>query len=307
MTSQIVEITKPGYWLSKSRGFLEVFDKGERIGQVPFDDIVAVIISVPGCSITTVLMDRLSQLNIPLVICGQNYLPSSFMLPVQGYSKQFKVMRSQTELSEPRRKRAWQSIVKAKIRNQAEVLERVGRGAKRLWRLEEKVRSGDIDNCEAQAARVYWQQLFDHNFRRNQSEPGLNSALNYIYAIVRACVARGVVSAGLHPSFSLHHKNARNPLNLVDDLMEPFRPIADYLIWKNGIEKYEFLDPQNKPTLAAITTLCVPIAEERGASEISPVSLAAVKICRSFASYCQGERDTLLTPFLPEKLELAAA
>lgn len=307
MPDQIVEITKPGYWLNKSRGFLEVSEKGEKTGQVPLDDILAVLISVPGCSVTTVLMDHLSQRNIPLVICGHNYLPTSFTLPVQGYTKQFKIMRAQTALSEPRRKRAWQSVVKAKIRNQAEVLERVGKGTKQLWRLAEKVRSGDTDNCEAQAARIYFQRLFGENFRRNQDEPGLNGALNYIYAVARACVARGVISAGLHPSFSIHHRNPRNPLNLVDDLMEPFRPIADYMIWKNGIDKYEFLDAKNKPSLAAITNLCVPLAEEGGASEISPVSLAAVKMCRSFSGYCQGEREAFLSPFLPEKLELAAA
>lgn len=301
MPSQIVEITKPGYWLNKSRGFLEVHDRGEKVGQVPLDDIVSVIISVPGCSVTTVLLDNLSQRNIPLVICGQNYLPSSFTLPVQGYGQQFKIMNSQTNLSEPRRKRAWQSIIKVKIRNQAEVLERTGQGAKQLWRLAEKVRSGDIDNCEAQAARIYWQLLFGSNFRRNQSAPGLNGALNYIYAVVRACVARGVVSAGLHPSFSLHHKNSRNPLNLVDDLMEPFRPLADYTIWQNGVDKYEELTPENKPSLASITNLCVLLAEEGKVGEISPLSLGAVKMCRSFASYCQGVQNVLLLPSISEE------
>ncbi len=106
MAGQIVEITQPGHWLSKARGFLEVRNQGEQVGKVPLDDITTVIISVPGCSISTVLLDQLSQRNIPLVICGKNYLPSSWILPAEGNGRQFQVMQAQVKLSEPRRKRA---------------------------------------------------------------------------------------------------------------------------------------------------------------------------------------------------------
>ena len=269
MAGQIVEITQPGYWLHKVRGFLEVRNDGEKIGQVPLDDIAAVIISVPGCSVSSVLIDQLSQRNIPFVICGKNYLPSSIIFPLNGYGRQFHVMRAQTKMSEPRRKRVWQKIVRAKIRNQAVILERAGKNHKLLLRLSDKVRSGDPDNCEAQAARQYWQQLFGSKFRRNRNAAGVNAALNYIYAVVRACVARGVSSAGLHPSFSLHHKNPQNPLNLVDDLMEPYRPIADYLLLQRGGTIGEELTPETKGKLAAITTLTIPLDQES-----PPLSLA---------------------------------
>ena len=302
MRGQIIEITRPGYALTKSRGFLEVRDEQEPIGQVPLDDITAVIISVPGCLVSTVLIDHLCQQNIPLVICGKNYLPSSIILPVQGYGRQFQTMRAQIKLSEPRRKRAWQRIVKAKIQNQAEVLARASRNNRQLLRLIEKTRSGDPDNCEAQAARIYWQHLFGADFRRDSKQPGINSALNYTYAIIRACVARGASSAGLHPSFSLHHRNPQNPLNLVDDLMEPFRPIADYVLWYSDSSQYQELTSENKKTLAAITAMSLPIA-----GEISPLSLATAKICRSFAGYCLGERDDFLTPVMPYPLDISVA
>lgn len=291
MSHQIVEITQSGCRITKSRGFLEVHHKSEKIGHVAFDDIAAVIISVPGCSVTTSLIERLCQSNIPVVMCGQNYLPSNFTLPVQGYGRQFQVMRAQVEMTEPRRKRAWQRIVSAKIANQARVLQRVGQTSKQLFYLSTKVRSGDTGNCEAQAARIYWQCLFGCDFRRNQDAPGLNSALNYVYAIVRACVARGVSSAGLHPSFSVHHKNPQNPLNLVDDLIEPFRPIADYVVWQKRASYDGDLIPENKRDLASITTFLVQLE-----GNLSPLSLAAVKISRSFANYCLRESDEFLTP-----------
>ena len=177
----------------------------------------AVIISIQGCSLSTNLIDHLAQRNIPLVICGSNYLPSSFTLPVQGYGRQFQVMRAQIDLSEPRRKRAWRHIIKAKIKNQADVLQRAGKSNSPLLRLVSKVRSGDPENCEAQAARIYWQHLFGSDFRRDRNVPGLNAALNYIYAITRACVAVGSVAPDCIRVSVYTHKNPQNPFNLVDD------------------------------------------------------------------------------------------
>ncbi|MEG9862888.1 MAG: type II CRISPR-associated endonuclease Cas1 [Parvularculales bacterium] len=301
MVGQIVEITDPGHWLNKHRGFLEVRHDGEKLGQVPLDDIAAIIISVPGCSVSTNLLDHLAQRNVPVVTCGQNYLPSTWTLPVQGYNRQFQVMRAQATLSEPKRKRAWQTIVKAKITNQAEVLSRAGKSDVRLKRLADNVRSGDPDNCEAQAARAYWQELFGSDFRRNRDAPGLNVVLNYAYTVVRAGVARGLVGAGLHPSFSLHHKNPQNPLNLVDDVMEPFRPIADYLIYKKNYDDIGDLNVEIKSDLASLMTLSLPVA-----GEISPLSQVAVRVSRSLAAYYMGEADTLLMPVLPDPLEIAA-
>ena len=294
MPDQIVEITTTGLHLSKDRGFLQVREKGNLVGQVSLDDIIAVIVGVQGCSISTILMDQLSQRNIMLVVCGRNFIPSSFILPVAGYGRQFQVMQAQTKVSEPRRKRAWQRIVRTKILNQAELLARAGKNNNQLVRLADMVKSGDPENCEAQAARIYWQRLFGKHFRRDPETPGLNAALNYSYAVLRACVARGVSAAGLHPSFSLHHKNPQNPLNLVDDLVEPFRPIADYVVWQGDIGCIQELSPKIKASLSAVATMVIPLK-----GETSPLSLAAVKVCRSFAGYCFGETDEFLLPALP--------
>ena len=298
MVGQVVEITDPGHWLKKSRGFLQVHRSGENVGQVALDDILTVLISVPGCAISSVLLDHLAQRNIPLVICGQNYLPSSWTLPVQGTMHQFQVMQAQAALSEPRRKRIWQRIVRAKIGNQAELLQRAGEPNQILLRMISKVRSGDPDNLEAQAARAYWQRLLGSEFRRNRDSDGLNAALNYGYTVLRACIARAVVGAGLHPTFSVHHKNPRNPMNLVDDLVEPFRPIADHLVWRHSNEYSKALDPDGKARLASLPTL--PLPTEEG---FSPLSIVAVKLCRAFARYCQGQPMDEVMPVLPAALD----
>ena len=301
MSGQIIEITQPGYWLKKSRGFLQVSSKdGNILGQIPLDDIGVVIISVPGCSISTVLIDYLCRSNIPLVICGENYLPTSFTLPVRGHSRQFQIMKAQNGMSDPRRKQAWKKIVQSKINNQSEVLSRAGKENNQLLRLAKRVRSGDPDNCEAQAARVYWQCLFGPDFRRDQRQLGLNAALNYIYAVIRACVARGISGAGLHPSFSLRHKNAQNPLNLVEDMLEPFRPIADYVLWYCKMEDVGELTTEVRTKLAGVTMLAVPLEDES-----SPLSHATVRVARSFARYCLREDDSIVLPRVPSPLEVS--
>lgn len=303
MPDQIVEITQPGYRLSKSRGFLEVQSDNENQvnGKIPLDDILSIVISTPGCTISTVLIDYLSRRNIPVTICGANYLPTTLILPIEGYGRQFQVMRSQTSLSEPRRKRAWQAIVRSKIQNQADLLELLGENSIRLKRLVTRVKSGDTDNCEAQAARIYWQSLFGKDFRRDRTATNLNILLNYIYTAIRACVARGISSAGLHPTFSIHHKNPQNAFNLADDLIEPYRPIADYFIWKKCFNKCDALTPEVKSALASIVNLPIPI-DNSG----SPLSLAVTKTCRSYANYCLNESVEILFPKLPYPLELGA-
>ena len=102
-----------------------------------------------------------------------------------------------------------------------------------LRKLTKVVHSGDPENVEARAARFYWRRLMGENFRRDADQIGLNAHLNYGYAIMRGAMSRAVVGAGLSPGLGLHHRSRLNPFQLVDDLMEPFRPIVDIAVWQN--------------------------------------------------------------------------
>lgn len=297
---QVVEITDPGHYLKVDRGFLEVVSKGESIGKVVLDDIEAVIITVPGCSISTVLIDRLAQNNTPIVISGQNYLPTSILFPLLGKDAQMKTMLAQSKLRQPQRKRLWQQVVIAKINNQKQLLEDLGVEAAPLQRLSKKVKSGDKENCEAQAARYYWPKLMGKEFRRDRNQPDINMALNYCYAIVRASVARAVIAAGLHPTFSLHHKGPRNPLNLVDDLIEPFRPMADWLV--NNLTLTDDLKPSDKAVLAGVLKL--PVRVE---GVVCPLSQAALRLCRSYARVLSKEQTNLELPSFTSRIEMLAS
>ena len=149
-----------------------------------------------------------------------------------GNSLHTRVLRGQLAVSLPTKKRLWQKIVREKILQQAETLQAVGVSSLRLRRLADTVKPGDTANHEAQAAQVYWPLLMGSDFRREQEAEGINSLLNYGYAVVRAMVARALVGSGLHPAIGLQHSNQYNGLCLADDVMEPLRPWVDLLVYR---------------------------------------------------------------------------
>jgi CRISPR-associated protein Cas1 len=197
---------------------------------LPIEDITAIILESPQITLTSALLAACHDYGITTVSCDDRHMPNGIMLPFHAHSRQTEVGHLQLTWSKPLRKRLWQSIVRQKIINQSKVLRQFKPSAGRhLYRMARHVKSGDPGNVEARAARYYWPKLFGPKFKRHGNDK-INAALNYGYAVLRAVIARSVVSYGLLPSFGIHHDNNLNAFNLVDDLLEPFRPMADYQI-----------------------------------------------------------------------------
>lgn len=249
MEQTIISLETEGLFLSKSRGMLQVSKRKEIITKIPLDDIAALIVSAHGTTYTNSLVVNLAKRNIPLVLCAKNFLPAAWVQPVDTHFTQAKYLHSQATMSQAKADRLWKQVVIAKISWQAFALEKHGIVSKALLRLTRQVRSGDPRNIEAQAARLYWQQMMGPSFRRDTSQDGTNQLLNYGYTVLRAGVCRALISAGLNPSFGIHHHSRVNSLQLVDDLMEPFRPLIDLtvkeVVEKGGIE----MNPTTKAKL----------------------------------------------------------
>lgn len=294
MIQRAVEITGTGRHLRKDRGFLQVCVEKEEIGRLPLDDLEVVLFAGHGMTCTSELVNTLAERCIPLVICDQRFLPKSMLWPLESHRLQSGRIRAQADMSVPLRKRLWQQLVRSKIQGQAEALMRcTGRKSARLVRLASTVRSGDPENAEGEAARIYWPLLFGADFRRNRSEPGTNALLNYGYTVLRAAVARSVMLAGLHPAFSLHHCNLRDSMPLVDDLIEPFRPVVDILVYGllTGAEAQPALDKWAKERLAGVTAVDMEFG-----GVASPLSECLLRMTRSLADTCEGRRRKLLLP-----------
>ena len=305
MIGRIVEVADDRRHLFMSRGFMVVQDtEGERkeLGQVPLDDIAAVIANAHGLSYTNNLLVALAERGAPFVLCAANHNAVGMLLPIDGNYGQGKRFDAQLEATKPTAKRLWAEIVRAKLEQQAAALEAMGSPTAPLTALVSKVRSGDPDNLEAQGARRYWGLLFGDTFRRDQDAGGINAMLNYGYTVLRAATARAVIAAGLHPTLGLHHSNDSNPMRLVDDLMEPFRPVIDLKIWQ--LRRNGEAEITSETKRALVRTLYDDMQTNMGAT---PVMVCVQRLATSLAQVYLGERDKLDLPLPGLPLTLAAA
>jgi CRISPR-associated protein Cas1 len=231
MIKRIIEVGNAAH-LALKNNQLVVRRNGFEPETIPVEDLGVLILDHPAISYTQALLTACSDNNVAVLICNEKHLPNAICLPLTGNSLHTKILNRQIQIAEPVRKRLWQEIIRAKILGQAKVLDKVINEDHLLNIYAEKVKSGDSENMEAQASRIYWPKLFGGNFRRNPDESGINTLLNYGYSIIRAAVARAIVGAGLHPSLGIHHHNQYNNFCLADDLMEPIRPAVDIKVFE---------------------------------------------------------------------------
>lgn len=305
MIGRIVEVADDRRHLSMNRGFMVVQDtEGQRkeLGQVPLDDIAAVIANAHGLSYTNNLLVALAERGAPFVLCAANHNAVGMLIPIEGNFEQAKRIEAQIAASQPTHKRMWASVVRSKLEQQAAALEAAGAPTAPLTALAAKVKSGDPENLEAQGARRYWGLLFGDSFRRDQNGDGLNALLNYGYTVLRAATARAVIATGLHPSIGLHHSNDNNAMRLVDDLMEPFRPMMDLKVWQLQRNGEAQVTPETKRAL--VRTLYDDMQTSVGAT---PVMVCAQKLAVSLAQVYLGEREKLELPLPGLPLALASA
>lgn len=298
---RIVDIATDGRHLSAHRGFLVVSEERREVGRIPLDDVCAVIIHAHGVTWTTNLVVALAERGAILLLCGPNHAPVAVCLPLEGHHAQNARIRAQLEAGRPLQKQLWRQVIIAKISWQAAVLQSCGISASAFDLLARKVRSGDPDNVEAQAARRYWPLLMGEAFRRDREAEGVNALLNYGYTILRSLCARSAVAAGLHPSMGIHHANRTNAFALADDLMEPLRPLVDALTLRLVSAGIETVSPEAKRAFAGLIALDLPVE-----GETTTVAVAAQRSAQTLATAFQtGRSGELVLPRPPSQLELA--
>lgn len=206
--------------------------KESAVRQVPVEDIGVVVLDNKQITISQAALEELLGNNAAIITCDNSHLPVGLMLPLCGNTIQNERFRSQLDASLPLRKQLWQQTVQSKIGNQAAVLKSLGVETRNMGKWVDSVKSGDPDNLEARAATYYWKNIFAgiDDFVRFRDGDYPNNLLNYGYAILRAVVARGLVSSGLLPTLGIHHHNRYNAYCLADDVMEPYRPYVDKLV-----------------------------------------------------------------------------
>ena len=232
MIKRIIDIGDTAYLHLKHQQLL-IDKRGETVGQIAIEDLGVLILQHPAIVLTQQVIIACQKNKVVIVFCDEKHLPYSVILPIaESHTLHNKILKQQMAITEPTRKRLWQQIVQHKIRQQAKTLDLLGKDSTRLNRLVTQVKTGDSSNCEALAAQAYWKLIFGKAFKRDVDMEGINSLLNYGYAIIRAMMARSICGAGLHPTLGLFHKNQYNALCLADDVMEPFRPWIDQRVYQ---------------------------------------------------------------------------
>ncbi len=272
--------------------------KKEASASIPVEDIGIVVLDHKQITITHGLIEALLENNTALITCDSTHHPTGLMLPLCGNTIQNERFRSQLEASEPLKKQLWAQTISQKIKNQAAMFAGKNIDNGYLIPLYRNVKSGDADNSEAVAAAYYWGNIFRflptvNSFKRFREGLPPNNYLNYGYALLRATMARSIVGAGLLPTLGIFHHNRYNAYCLADDLMEPYRPFVDKVVYSiietTGIQ--EDISKEIKMLLLKIPAMDVLIDGEK-----SPLMNATQRTAVSLVKCFNGGQRKLMYP-----------
>ncbi len=294
MIKRTLCINNPAFLKKKDNQLVIERDK-EVVDSIPIEDIGVLMFDHYQITLSDAVINAILANGGVLITCDATHHPSGVMLPFAGNTLHSEIFQSQVESSVPLRKQLWMQTVKSKILNQAAVLDAGKVDTEPMKRYAKEVRSGDPDNYEGRAAAHYWKRVFPSllEFTREREGEYPNALLNYGYAVVRATVARGIVSAGLHPALGIHHHNKYNAFCLADDLMEPYRPFVDRIVQEMVAEggDGQELVPDTKRRLLSVLGFDVVIEGER-----KPLQLGIARTCSSLVKCLKKEESKILYP-----------
>ncbi len=278
MIRRTIEVMTDGSLVAIRDRQLTIMRNDEQVASIPAEDI-GILILAGRVSVTHAALDALMQAGACVVTCSAAMQPSGMLLPVQGNVLAPQRLRMQLDAKLPLKKQLWTRVVVAKILQQAAIVERECYGwagqavaVAKLKALGSKVRSGDPENIEAQAARVHWEALreahFGAAFRRDPDGAPPNNLLNYGYAVLRACMARALVGAGFAAAVGIHHGNRENAFALADDMLEPYRAFVDAQVIECVRTWQTELNRPTKALLLAFLETLVTVAGDKGVLQL---------------------------------------
>lgn len=290
---RIISIQSPSRLSLKNR---QLCIEQEELVSLPIEDIDTLILDSPAINISSTLMAELAEQKVTVILCNDKHLPVGTLMPYEPHSRQMKMLQMQMKMSLPLKKRLWQKIIQMKIFNQGEVLKLLKLSDKNIFlSIVHDVKSGDSDNREAYAAKLYFNLLLKGETRN--TDIWFNSAVNYAYAIVRSILARQIAAYGFLSSLGVFHKNELNNFNLADDFIEPYRPFIDYAVYlqyQNKQDGLADLQKEDKIFLIDILNKYVKIDEK---NHVMKYSCELMVASFSKAIVCNDESLLILPMF----------
>lgn len=272
---------------------IKMKDDPDFMRTIPVEDIGFILLENQQISITLPLLNALADNNAAVIVCTDKMMPNAMLLNLDSNSVQGERYRDQINASEPLKKNLWKQTVEAKIRNQAALLNKLDKDGSQLKPYWQNVKSGDTDNREGIAAKIYWDALFGDDFMRYRSGVSPNEMLNYGYTVLRAAVTRSLMGSGLFPSFGIYHRNRYNAFPLADDIMEPYRPYVDEIVFDLYANGEQELNKDVKAELLKL--LYVDTVFDK---VTRPLDLGLSVTTSSLAKCFSGDQKKILYPLL---------
>lgn len=258
----------------------------------PIEDIGFVIIECPMIAISIPLLNEFANNNVGVVFCDDKQMPKSMLFPLDSNNTQGESYREQINITEPCRKQIWKQVIESKIKNQSKLLHKLAKDGNVLKPFYMNVKSGDTDNREGIAAKLYWSALLGKGFVRDRMGIPPNNFLNYGYSILRAATARALIGSGLLPAFGIFHRNRYNSFPLADDIMEPYRPYVDEIAYNLFVvERQTELNKNAKTAL-----LHILFCDVRLDNVTRPLEVALTMTSASLLREIKGEKNNLIFP-----------
>ena len=257
----------------------------------PIEDIGCVVLESQMINITLPLLNELVKNNVAVILCDNKMMPTAMLQSLDANTTQSENIKSQIAVSEPMKKQAWKQIIEAKIKNQSAVLDTFCKKGCILKPFYANVKSGDTDNREGIAAKIYWTQLYGKDFKRDRCGDSPNVLLNYGYSILRAATARALLGSGLLPNLGIFHKSRYNAFPLADDVMEPYRPYVDEIVYQLYRDGHHEVNKTTKELILRVLNCDVKIG-----SKTRPLQVALTFTSASLMKYYSLEAKKLTLP-----------
>ena len=267
-------------------------DSDDKITR-PIEDIGCVVLENQMISITLPLLNELVKNNVAVILCDNKMMPTSMLQNLDANTTQAESLKFQLAVTDPMKKQVWKQIIESKIKNQAAVLALAGKNKDILKPYYNNVKSGDSDNREGLAAKIYWNSLLGNSFKREREGCSPNSLLNYGYSILRAAVARALLGSGLLPNLGIFHKSRYNAFPLADDVMEPYRPFVDEIVYRLYENGFTELNKESKSEIMRVLNCDVNIGKVK-----RPLQIALTMTTASLVKYYTGEIKKLSLPLI---------
>lgn len=294
MLKRTLLFTSPVYLSLKNEQLVVCFkDTPDDKRTIPIEDIGFILIDNPMVSITMPLINALADNNVALIFCDEKSMPNAMLQNLDTHSLQCEILNKQIAVGEVLRKNLWKQTVEAKIKNQSKLLMKLGKDGNVLKPYYSNVKSGDADNREGAAARIYWMRLFGNDFVRDRNLPGINSLLNYGYTILRAATTRALMGAGLLPAIGIFHHNRSNAFPLADDIMEPYRPYVDKIVYDMFNDGMVDLNQTSKSCL-----LHILVCDTHFSKVTRPLSIALTMTAASLVKCYSKELSKINYPLM---------